>query len=108
MPSFWEQQWHQFIFMLANNGAMVFLGTLAIGVFGLGPIGRALAARLRGSATPALPDSDPSAAALKATLDEVIERLDFSERVLSELNSRSIGVAPAQIQHRTSREITPV
>jgi hypothetical protein len=106
MPSFWLQQWHQFIFDLATHGTAVFLGTLAIGVFGVGPIGRALAARIRGSS--ALPAGDPSLPEMKAVLGEVLERLDFSERVLTELHQRTLGNVPVQTPVRTPREVTPV
>ena len=108
MPSFWMQMWHQFVFTLADHGAAVFLGTLAIGTFGFGPIGRALAARLRGSPLPIAPTGDASLPTIKASLDEMLERLDFSERVLAELHSRSSGVTPSQLPARTPREVTPV
>ncbi len=107
MPPWWLQQWHQFIFDLANHGAIVFLGTLGIGVFGLGPIGRAIAARIRSGPTGALPPSDPSLPAMKAMLEEALERLDFSERVLTALDQRT-GGNPAQLPAKTARVITPV
>jgi len=108
MPSFWVQQWHQFIFVLANNGATVFLGTLIVAVLGLGPIGKAIARRLSSKSAPAFPAPDPSLVEMRATLEEVLERLDFSERVLSELRGRPSDVGPAQIQARKPRAITPV
>lgn len=108
MPSFWLQQWHAFIWDLATHGTAVLLGTLTIGVFGLGPIGRALAARIRGGSAQAVTGEDPSLPAMKAALGEVLERLDFSERVLTELHQRTLGTAPLQAQVRTPREVTPV
>jgi hypothetical protein len=98
--AFWFRQFSQFIFTLASHGDVVLLGTLAISVFGLGPIGRALAARIRG--TP----SDDSLAALRSGMSELQERLDFSERVLGELRQRLIGgEAPPE---PPARVVTPV
>lgn len=107
MPSFWLQQWHQFIFDLANHGTVVFLGTLGIGVFGLGPLGRAIAARIRNGPSRALPAEDPSLPAMKAAIGEVLERMDFNERILTELHGRTLGVA-APTEPRPTREKTPV
>ena len=107
MPSFWEQQWHQFIFQLANYGHIVFLGTLGIGVFGLGPIGRAISARIRYGPSRALPPDDPAMQAIRAALDETLERLDFSERVLMEMNTRTGGPKIEPVQTRTPRSTTP-
>ena len=94
------QQLRQFIFTLASHGDVVFLGTLGIAVFGLGPIGRALAARLRGVQA----GSDE---ALKSGLAEVQERLDFSERILGELRARLLGSGAAD-QPTPRRATTPV
>ena len=82
------QQLGQFIFTLASNGPVVFLGTLGILVFGLGPIGRGIARRIATTEVPPLPAEDPAAASLKATVAELQERLDFSERVLADLRER--------------------
>ena len=106
--AFLIQQLRQFIFTLASSGATVFLGTLAIGVFGLGPIGRAIAARIRSSHPSQLPPEDPSLPALKAAMGEVLERLDFSERVLTELHDRTLSPGVTPLKHRTPREVTPV
>lgn len=97
------QQLRQFIFMLANNGHWVFLGTLGIGVFGLGPIGRALAARIRGPAA-----DQASLDALKAGIADLQERLDFSERVLTELRQRALGPGDGAPQPAPGRTITSV
>ncbi len=96
-----------FIYTLARNGPVVFLGTLGIAVFGLGPIGRALAARIRGVA-PSLPADDPSLAALKAGMTDLQERLDFSERVLTELRQRLIGGGGPVPPAPPGRAVTPV
>lgn len=88
-PDFWARQFSNFIYALATHGHVIVLGTLAITVFGLGPIGRALAARIRGG--PALPQDDPTVGALKAGISDVQERLDFSERVLAELRQQRLG-----------------
>lgn len=108
--SFLVQQLRQFIFMLASYGHVVFLGTLAITVFGLGPIGRAIASRIRSGSTPAPPVSDPALAALTTTIGEVLERLDFSERLLTELNHKALGAGarPRQAQSEAAHEVTPV
>ena len=108
--SFLVQQLRQFIFILASYGHIVFLGTLAITVFGLGPIGRAIASRIRSGPTPNPPVSDPSLAALTATIGEVVERLDFSERLLTELNHNALGAGSRQGQAPPDamREITPI
>lgn len=100
------QQLRQFIFDLASNGHVVFLTTLGILVFGLGPIGRAIAKRIRGSESPPL--EDPSLPALKASVSELQERLDFSERVLAELRDRQGGPGILPGPERTAREVTPV
>ena len=105
-PTWWDIQWHQLVFVLVNNAATLFLGTLGVTVFGLGPIGRGLAARLRGDH--ATPLEDPSLPALKSAMNEVLERLDFSERVLSELHQRSGGSSALPARHKTPPEVTPV
>ena len=94
--------------MLATNGHIVFLGTLAIAVFGLGPIGRAIASRIRGGVAPALPIEDPSLVAPKSAMGEVLERLDFSERMLTELSRRTLGPGLLPPQAEVPREVTPV
>jgi hypothetical protein len=103
------QQLRQFIFMLASFAHIFFLGTLAITVFGLGPIGRAIASRIRSGPAPAPPARDPSLADLTTTIGEVLERLDFSERLLTELNHKALGTGsrPRQAQSEAMREITP-
>jgi len=101
-PDFWTRQFAQFIFTIASHGAAVLVSTLGIGVFGLGPIGRALAARIRGASL-----AEDSLGALKSSMSEVQERLDFSERVLTELRQRLLSPgAPAQAE-KPNRVLTP-
>jgi len=103
--AFLLQQLRQFIFGLASSAPTVFLGALGIGVFGLGPIGRSLAARIRG--TPRELDSnDRTVAALRATIAELQERLDFSERALAVVRRQltsggQIGASSAGPETRT-------
>jgi len=104
-PDFWTRQFSQFIFMLASHGDVVFLGTLAITVLGLGPIGRALAARIRGGSALAL--ADDSLGALRNGMTELQERLDFSERILGELRQRLLEPGPAPERKEPRRIVTP-
>ena len=103
--AFLMRQLEQFIYMLASHGHIVFLGTLGITVFGLGPIGRALAARIRGT-TSALSD-EASLSALKAGLTELQGRLDFSERILN-VRQRLIGSGESAPPIPPPRATTPV
>lgn len=101
-PDFWARQFSQFIFTIASHGAAVFVSTLGITVFGLGPIGRAVAARIRGGHA-----VDDSLGALKGGLTELQERLDFSERVLTELRQQQIvGGKPPEVAP-PRRMVTP-
>ena len=80
------QQLRQFIFTMANNGHWVFLGTLAITVVGLGPIGRGLGSRLRSGKS--LDAADPTLRALRGDLAELSARQDFAASILVELKRR--------------------
>ncbi len=92
-PDFWTRQFAQFIFSIASHGATVLVSTLGITVFGLGPIGRALAARIRGRNA-----ADDSLEALRTGMNELQDRLDFSERVLTELRQQLIaGGKPLEV-----------
>ena len=86
------QMLRQFVFACASYGHIVFLGTLGITVIGLGPIGRAMASRIRGGR--ALEPNDPALREVKTELSELQGRLDFSERVLLEVRQRLIGGVP--------------
>ena len=85
-PDFWTRQFAQFIFSIASHGATVLVSALGITVLGLGPIGRAVAARIRGRNA-----ADDSLEALRTGITELQDRLDFSERVLTELRHKFIA-----------------
>ncbi|HEY6926182.1 MAG TPA: hypothetical protein VI653_22050 [Steroidobacteraceae bacterium] len=85
-PDFWTRQFAQFIFSIASHGAAVLVSSLGITVFGLGPLGRAVAARIRGRHA-----ADDSLEALGTGITELQDRLDFSERVLTELRQQLIA-----------------
>lgn len=102
--TFWSQQFTQFIFVLANNGHVVLLGTLGILAVSFGPIGRALAARLRSGTREAA-----VLEALKAELVELQERVDFSERAVAEVRRQLLHATPDTADHlQVSEESTPV
>ena len=103
MNDFWLNQWHQFIFQLASHGASVFLCTLGITVVGLGPIGRAIAARIRGGPAGALPDE--TLEALKSGMAEMQERLDFSERMITDVRQHLLEPGKP-IEPREPRRVT--
>lgn len=63
---------------LADNASTILISLFTVSVFGLGPIGRGLGARLRGSA-------DEESRRLQAEVDQLNERLDFSERLLHQV-----------------------
>ena len=63
---------------LATNATTLLISFFTVSVFGLGPIGRGLGARLRGTA-------DQEARRLQAEIDQLNERLDFSERLLHQV-----------------------
>jgi hypothetical protein len=104
-PDFWTRQFAQFIFTIASHGAAVFVSTLGIMVFGLGPVGRAAAARIRGGAASGL--ADDSLGDLKSGMTELQDRLDFSERVLTELRQRLLAPGDATQQPPPRRIVTP-
>jgi hypothetical protein len=101
-PDFWTRQFAQFIFSLASHGAAVLVSTLGITVFGLGPIGRAVAARIRGRN-----DADDSLEALRTGFAELQDRLDFSERVLTELRQKLIAGGKPPEAAPPRRMVTP-
>ena len=101
-PDFWTRQFAQFIFSIATHGAAVLVSTLGITVFGLGPIGRAVAARIRGRKV-----ADDSLEALTSGITELQERLDFSERVLTELRQQLISGGKPPEAAPPRRVVTP-
>ena len=104
-PTWWDIQWHQLVWTLVTHAPTIFLGVLGITVFGLGPIGRGIGARLRGEH--AKPLEDPSLPALKSAMSEVLERLDFSERVLSDLHRRTLDPTAPSVTREEPPEETP-
>ena len=104
-PDFWVRQWHQFIFDLATHGATVFLATLTVTIFGLGPIGRAIAARIRGGPAGALPDG--TLEALKSGMAEMQERLDFSERMITDVRQHLLEPGKPVEPREPRRVVTP-
>ena len=71
-------------------GVVIAVGLISVGLIKIfrGPLGEAVAARLRGSA-PAQPDAELLAEMdlLKTRLAEVEERLDFAERLLAKADA---------------------
>lgn len=73
-----------------------------VGMVALGPIGRALADRLRGRIQPAalqdieerLDEVSAQVQAVQRHLGEVVERQDFSERLLARASERGMLEAP--------------
>jgi len=89
-PSIWTRMFAEFVWQLASHGSGLVLGALAIGVFGLGPLGRALARRLQAPADAALA-GERLLEALRNQLAELQERADFGERLLTEIRQAQLG-----------------
>ncbi len=90
---------------LEGNLVVVAVTALSmVGMVALGPIGRALADRLRGRIPPAaLPDieerlDDISAQvqAVQRQLGEMVERQEFSERLLAQARERGLLAGPSR------------
>ena len=107
MLDFLIQQLRQFIFVIAEHGDIVLLGSLGLVTLGFGPIGRGIGARLRRNV-----DADRrelAAAGMRTEVDELRERLDFSERVVGELRCRLGAAASRTVDEPPDRrELTPV
>ena len=101
-PDFWTRQFAQFVFSIATHGATVLVSALGITVLGLGPIGRAVAARIRGRNA-----ADDSLEALRTGVTELQDRLDFSERVLTELRQKLIAGGKPPEAAPPHRMVTP-
>ena len=96
--------WQTMLFRIAEHFQVVLPTIVAVGVFGLGPIGRALARRIAGGdATRAELES------LRQQVGELQERLDYNERLLGTLRGQ-IPSAPGGPAARPpdSRPVTPV
>jgi len=77
-----ETIWQTLLFRLAEHAHIVIPILAATGVFGLGPIGRALARRISGS------DADRQEVEhLRQQVSELQERADYYERQLGTLRS---------------------
>ena len=78
------------------------MSSLGITVFGLGPLGRAVAARIRGRHA-----TDDSLEGLRTGITELQDRLDFSERVLTELRQKLIAGGKPPEAAPPRRMVTP-
>lgn len=105
MDDFWLREWHQFIFTIASQGPLMVLGVLSITVLGLGPIGRAIAARIRSGPSGALPDE--SLEAVRHGMADVQERLDFSERMLADVRHHLLEPGTPVPPREPRRVVTP-
>lgn len=83
-----HQWWLQFFFQLSTVLPYFAAGTAAVIAVSLTPLGRALTRYLResrhGQSIP--PEVEEALAALRADSTEVLERLDFLERMLAQRN----------------------
>jgi len=89
----------QLLSNLAGNASTILISFFTVGVLGLGPIGRGFGRRLSGSNA-----TEEETSRLRAELDLVQERLDFSERVLHQLRP---GM-PESADTGTTESVTPV
>jgi len=87
---------------LVDHASTIILTVFTVSVVGLGPIGRGLGRRLRGST-----GAEEESHRLQAEVEQLNERLDFSERLLHQLRP---GVEPMEpTGEATTREaVTPV
>ena len=74
-----EVIWQTFLFRLAEHAQWIVPALFATAVLGLGPIGRAFARRLSSGAA-----ERDELASLREQLAELLERLDYTERILSQ------------------------
>lgn len=93
---------------LASNSHLLVLGLAAILTLGFGPLGRALAQRLRSGGAAGSPDHDALLKELRDQLGDVQERLDFNERVLSEIRQSLLGTGRRAAEPRIDPAATPV
>ena len=96
--------WQTLLFRLAEHAQVVIPALFATAVLGLGPIGRAVARRLAGSAA----ESD-ELASLREQLVELQERVDYTERLLGEARKQVPPPSnPPVIRSGNERARTPV
>ena len=86
---------------LADNASMILISLFSVSVFGLGPIGRGLGRRLSGSA-------EQETSRLQAQVDQLNERLDFSERLLHQLRPEHDALPEDTTGITTPPATTPV
>ena len=97
--------WQTLLFRLAEHAHVIVPLLIAVGVLGLGPIGRALARRLSGGGDGELEALE----SLRQQLAELQERTDYNERVLSTLRTQiTPESARPPIAPPASRPVTPV
>lgn len=86
---------------LVENASTIILTVFTVSVLGLGPIGKGLGRRLRGST-----EAEEESRRLQSEVEQLHERLDFSERLLHQLRP---GPDPAEPTGGTTpRTVTPV
>lgn len=98
-----ETIWLDMLIRLAQHVQVILPVLIAVGVVGLGPIGRALARRIAGG--------DAKRAELESLRQQVVElqeRADYSERLLGTLRSQLPAAAGGQPRAPDSRPVTPV
>jgi hypothetical protein len=94
---------------LASNSHLLVLGLAAILTLGFGPLGRALAQRLRsGGAAAGSSDHAFLLKELREQLGDVQERLDFNERILSDIRQSLLGTGRHGAEPRIDPAATPV
>jgi hypothetical protein len=87
---------------LVDHASTIILTVFTVSVVGLGPIGRGLGRRLRGST-----EAEEESHRLQAEVEQLNERLDFSERLLHQLRPGVQPVEPADTT-TTQESVTPV
>ncbi len=99
-----EVIWQTLLFRLAEHAQWIVPAVFATAVFGLGPIGRAFARRLSSGAA-----EREEITALREQLGELIERLDYTERLLSQTPCQPPPTsAPPVTRPTDERARTPV
>ena len=96
------------LYTLASNAHLLVLGLAAILTLGFGPLGRALAQRLRGGGAVGPQVHAALLKELRDQLGDVQERLDFNERVLSEIRQSLLGSGRSGTEPRIDPVATPV
>lgn len=87
---------------LVDNASTIILTVFTVSVVGLGPIGRGLGRRLRGST-----EAEEESRRLQSEVEQLHERLDFSERLLHQLRPAVAPMEPTD-ETTTPEAVTPV